>query len=525
MNFNSKEARVGLTAVGILTLSALVLSGCDRPAAGFGPLPAPAATSTPTPTIEATPTIETTPTMAPTAIPTAVPTAVATEPMAGGIPATPEVNIRILPDYNELVVGSEGIPSHLTQMIAQGAKLVEFDKNNPDAVLAELDFRTHKIIDASRNPVIRSSSTFFASDAEGKPNTYYGLNKDGNLITTQVPENLRQQGARVIPIFDQAGNKIRVLMNGETTQILGLVNEEDGQLKMLKDPMPGAGQLTAGVFQFNANEPGVFIVTSRNDVAGRVPAEVVTPSATETLPVFSDRGTMASSDGKLIASVPNSVLDVAGIESVSIAPEKLTQMRKYMLVIWSAEMAKRPDLVQQNPTLQTFVGMTYEKPLDQILAAYDKNEALKDKGFQYDFDFGNKVKGKVNEINIKTTASEAEWNSVIDSIRKEGIAFNIVRLPTNNALKSLIYIKDGNLYIYSSYQYVTSNDIIKYKASGIYFLASLFSTPCLDGQFAIANITHTDAQVNSGKIFDILDCSTCRKDNQETGGFIITLKK
>jgi hypothetical protein len=106
------------------------------------------------------------------------------------------------------------------------------------------------------------------------------------------------------------------------------------------------------------------------------PTSTLALTNTESLPVFSDRGTMISSDGKLTASIPDSVLDLAGIEKVTTNPDYLTNYGKFFKATLAGQMALNPELVKKDPTLKLFQGIQFDTSLENTYKVFDANAQL-----------------------------------------------------------------------------------------------------------------------------------------------------
>ncbi len=192
--------------------------------------------------------------------------------------------------------------------------------------------------------------------------------------------------------------------------------------------------------------PTETLVPTATPVPTITPTQV--PTATpDPRPTFPESGTMRSEH--FTAALSQQWMDVASIAEIAIDPETLENARRVMLV----RLAWRLSQYSKDPRLNLFKNaddpepkdLSYSERLKGVLTAYEQNAQLGNEGFQYEFDFGEGVKGKIVNFDVRALATQAEWDAVISMLKKTTYVMRVAK-AFNLDSKSMIYFDDQGVF-------------------------------------------------------------------------------
>jgi hypothetical protein len=223
-----------------------------------------------------------------------------------------------------------------------------------------------------------------------------------------------------------------------------------------------------------------------------VPTVTLTPAPTATLdprPTFPESGTMRSEH--LTVALSQKWMDAANIAKITLDSAVMEDIRRVMLVHWAWRLSQ----YSKDPRLNVFknadgtelpVELTSSERLKRALIAYEQNAQLSDKGFQYEFDLGEGVKGKMVDIDIRALAAQEEWAAVISMSEKMGYVTRIAKSYGTDE-KAIIYFDANGIfhaYLWAGNPYKTL-PYLSTKGLTYQLLRDLFAVPAVQVEFVI----------------------------------------
>lgn len=197
-----------------------------------------------------------------------------------------------------------------------------------------------------------------------------------------------------------------------------------------------------------------------------MPSPTHYPTATPTItptespePIFPEEGTMRSEH--LTAALSRKWMEIAGISEVKLDPDILEQIYQVMVVHWASSLASFSNKsavksftekflcdVSDPETYFNFLLTLPKAHLQNALEAYRYN-AQQSEPFDYTFDFGQGVVGRVDTIDIKVVGTEQEYKYVENELKDQGIIYvNIFGRYTDD--RAMFYFGAQNdLHVYS----------------------------------------------------------------------------
>jgi hypothetical protein len=265
-----------------------------------------------------------------------------------------------------------------------------------------------------------------------------------------------------------------------------------------------------------------------------LPTVTPTPAPTVTLdlsPTFPESGTLRSDH--FTAALSQKWMDVASIAKIAIDPEALESARRAMLVHWASQLAQ----FSNDSRLKLFRGvdvpelkdLSESERLERVLAAYEQNAKLGNQGFQYEFDFGEGVKGKVIDINARAVATQAEWEAVISTVKTRAYITRLAKCRGGD-MKSLIYFDEQGVfhaYTWDGNPY-QSLPRLSTESTGWEVMADLFAGPMVNSEYVIRRTlsTKNEGCYSSAALWAALGCGAeeCYRYGKTSGYLDITLK-
>jgi len=266
------------------------------------------------------------------------------------------------------------------------------------------------------------------------------------------------------------------------------------------------------------------------------PSPTITPTPVPTAtpdprPTFPDSGTIRSEH--LTAALSQQWMDIANVAEIGVDPAVLENARRVMLV----HLAWRLSHYSKDPRLNLFKNAEDPEPKDlssserlkRALTAYEQNAQLGGRGFQYEFDFGEGVKGKVVNVDIRALATQEEWDTVSRMLEKTTYVTRVAKAYGAD-MKSLIYFDEqGVFHVYSwgGNPYKPLPRLATYNIT-MQFLIDMFNGPLWELEYIVGDTIarRRNGVSSSSALFEALGCGTeeCYRDGKTSGYMDITLK-